>query len=542
MVVAPFCSKAGRYNGGTLNIKSATEKQGISISYKIPSGKMRQFYLLPQLNGGKMPVSCRINWKSDRHKSATVSVSGSGRRGSFSLEQLADSGYIAVKDFKNISNLKIALSSEVLVLPDKRSEDIVIYAKQWKKTQVYIPGDNYLALAMLNHGSAMLNILWNSADVRLVAELTKDRKEFAGLTIKPQRKDIIWLGISSAKHIWYSVDRKLNNRPVELAWKPPFPAIWQVTMRQAGGTEQYDSWAMADFALKRPKPHRMGVYIQNSDGATWASGIGSYTYPFAVKAGKITLRYPSFRPAKIKYDNAFKPLIYPVRSIKASPTGLFLSDDMLAKTLAPEAFKQLSCKRAKNSFYPATCGVTAKIEKIFYRDESTKEKTFIAQQLNKINLFIKNEFIRANEYLKWEMMVRRKLDSYRRNHHGAAGVIATMQRDIAAMVEHHEKVKSVIKTESYFRSLTSQIVKLIGSKKDAEEKERVCKELCRKIRTVGSRLDHLLAEFREEVKAFRAKTTMMLMQPDPVLSHKFLKELRQATAEIMHYRFPMEGK
>ncbi|MCF6177616.1 MAG: hypothetical protein L3J71_17815 [Victivallaceae bacterium] len=115
-------------------------------------------------------------------------------------------------------------------------------------------------------------------------------------------------------------------------------------------------------------------------------------------------------------------------------------------------------------------------------------------------------------------------------------------KDLAKIELLYARVKNTIKTPEYFKILTDKIIRLTDSTEDSEAKERQCKKICRQIRFIGGRQDHLTGMLRSTVKAFRIRVTLLLLEDQPPELQKMLKNMRHETATILHTWLKMEGK
>jgi hypothetical protein len=533
-------------NNGQIAFKVSPRK--IVFSYLLNGKQYPAVTLLPEINGGKGAMSYTVTQISADKQSATLNVaSANGRHGSLQFTFGASKIYLKLAKFSNIGNLKINFNSVALVLPDQRSEDLVVYPAEWQQSTLIIPGDNHLLLNMLDKGNSMLSCLWNSESIKLTERKAVDGKSFTGLNLQPRRGDVLWLGLNAAKNIWTMPTETITRKVTPIAWKPPFPALWRLTLQKGDSdlkaeNNQCDSWNLADLDAKKPKSGLLGVGIQNQDGKTWASGLGSFVYPFTEKKGKISVSYPRYREVRNSYNDKYQPLIYPVKSQKQKSSGQLLPYDALGEIVDSKTLETLHNVRSKKSRYPATCGITAKVEKIFYREEDKKSKAIIEKHFKRMNFFVLYNRQRIQEYGKWGKKISKQLNAYGKKHPESVKLIKSLRKDLYQMNVLYAKVRDKIKKPAYCKMLTDKVETLIDSGKDGETKEEECKQFGRQIRIIGGKQDHLVADLRYVTKAFRMRVTLLLLENKNPTQRKMLEAMRHETTKIMHLKFPMEGK
>ncbi len=523
-----------------------------SIAFKVSQRSGSEITLSYRLNGKLFPVATlqptikgtdgRLSYSITNSSAnrGTITVKSNSSQGSFKFIFGQPQNYLQLAAFKNISHLQIKLTSQALVIPDQRSEDIVIYPDNWSKQQLLIPGDNMLIMNMVDNGQAILSCLWNSPNLQLTA--TKDKSSFSGLQFVPKFNDAIWLGINAAKNIWLKSD-KIGT----LNWTPPFAATWLVTIQHRNhfAPKLYESWKLANLDVAgKPKSNMRGVYIQNNEGRTWSSGRGKFIYPFITQKGRIKLIFPKYNGDKngFIYDHKFQRLIYPIQASPKKSSSQILPYDALKQLLNRSDFEQLFNKKAPHSNYPATCGITDKVEKIFYRDAEAKSVATIKKHFRRMNLFVIYNRKRVIKYLNWGKRLQKQLADYGKRYPDAAKLTQKLQNSLEELNRQYADVKEKIKTPEYCKMLTEKIITLAKSKADAETKEDENKQLCRQIRVIGGNQDHLSSELKAVVTALRISCTLQLLTAQTAVKRKIVEKVCKATAQILHSRFPMEGK
>ncbi len=270
--------------------------------------------------------------------------------------------------------------------------------------------------------------------------------------------------------------------------------------------------------------------------------MGMYSYPFFQKQHDIYLFYPEFRKPKDSYDKSFTPLIYTLKAAKDANRHKILACDALKKVLDANTFEKLHIVKSPYNRHQPTCGRTAKIEKIFYRGESKKLQKKVIDYCEDMDNFILYHRLRIEEYRTWAKKMVKELTLYADKHAEARALTKSLSKDLAKIELLYARVKNTIKTPEYFKILTDKIIRLTDSTEDSEAKERQCKKICRQIRFIGGRQDHLTGMLRSTVKAFRIRVTLLLLEDQPPELQKMLKNMRHETATILHTWLKMEGK
>ncbi len=520
----------------------------VTLNYQLNGKVYPAVKLIPELKGsGADNVKFAIIKGDNKTQSGLLLVVSGKLRGSLQFELDRASSYLKLSKITGIDKLRLKFSSSALLLPEMSGEDLIIYPPAWHQQQVNIPGDNHLLVNMIDHGNAMISCIWNNSNIELVQQKSDDGKSFEGIDLKPQRGDILWIGIDAAPHIWFKPQVALNNKATKLQWQPPFPAVWFVTMKKAvsdisAENGHCDTWALADLNHKIHHTATLGVYIVNQDGWSFLPEIGMFSYPFVQKKQDVYLFYPSSRNKTNHYDKNFIPLIYPLQALSGAKQHKLLAYDALKKILSPEVFEHLHIVKSPHNRYQPTCGRTAKIEKIFYRSESGKLQNKVIFYCRDMEQFIHYHRIRIDAYRKWAKKMIVDLQHYASAHPQAKLTVESLIKDLQEEEILYSKVKDIINTPEYFKKLTAAVIKLTKSNESAEDKDVQCKKICRKIRVVGGRQDHLTGMERSVAKAFRVRVTMMLMDPKPPIDRKMLVKMRRSAADIMHDWMKMEGK
>jgi hypothetical protein len=487
-----------------------------------------------------------------------LQLNGNGQQGSLIVKVEPHSRYLEISHFQGLNKLVLRFNSSALVLPDPQGENLVVYPDNYQRAQLLIPGNNHLLLNMLDNGNAMLSCIWNNTAIKLIENRATDHQTFSSLVLQPQPGDTLWLKIDAAPEIWKRLNKPQTAKATRLNWKPPFPAVWQVTFRKKQSDiiieeNQCDSWKL--FDLDVPNPHHtsgyLGVWVLKAGGTTWSSALDYFAYPFFKKSGKYYLLLPKYREATTRkhhqqpnsYDSNFKSLIYPVQSTDIDRQAKYvLPYDAQRRLLNVDTLKLLNCVLSPLDVHRATCGSTEKIEKIFYNDAQQAKHQQIYDYCKDMQQFIANYHQRIEQYQVWRKDCSQTMQTYLKKHPKSATTLQPLIAGLAQAKTLYDQTKGQIKNLQYFNSLTTRITKISSKKLDNEAQGELCKKLCRKIRTVGGAQDHLTGMMRSIAKSFKLRLTALLLTASETELRQLLMTLHQQTATLMHSRFKMEAK
>jgi hypothetical protein len=309
-----------------------------------------------------------------------------------------------------------------------------------------------------------------------------------------------------------------------------------------------ESWELVERAPKESKPLWTplgnGVGIVNvSIWQAWASGLGGFVYPCYLLDGKAFAKktfFPNINAAPVFGDSSC--LIYALRGNDTTPAGVTMPKNALEKMLSKEMNGSIEAMSSPKNIYPATCGITEKVEKIFYRSESVKEKDPIVGDFTRMNMFVLSIRERIEAYVSWQRKMSQMLNEWKKRNPHLAGTADDLNREITRIAFGYAGSKDRIKTPAYCTTLTDKIIALTDAKLSDEEKEDQCKEVGRQIRIIGGNQDTLLATFRAIVKAVRQDATRKLMAANDSRTKELLENVRTETGAMLTGRFGMEGK
>lgn len=435
------------------------------------------------------------------------------------------------------AGVSAVMKSEVMILPDFLAESIIFYPETAPSTSMRIPADNHLLVNLLDSGNAMLALLWESPKLK-ISETRKDSL-FDSVTLSSDARTRFWIGILATRDIWHKAAEKINSDSfTALNWTPPFPAEWKLATFQDKGFHTdiptCESWVLIQ---KGNRGIGSGIAIVNTSAwISWASGLGSFVYPCYLQDNKTFVKYPVLQLEQKTVFNTIPVLICALNGSNNTPSGVTMPKNALKILLSPEINKSIEAIVLKDK-YQATCGITEKVEKIFYRNEATKEKNQIKRDFDNMNMFVLTIRERIEEYALWQRKMLEKQNRSIPQLHPA------IEKELAQIALAYVKVKDNMKTPAYCKILTENIIALIDANLSDEEKEERCKQLGRQIRTIGGAQDGLLAKYRCIVKACRQYATIKLMTSSNPAEKELLENFRHETGLILNNRTGfMEGK
>jgi hypothetical protein len=447
--------------------------------------------------------------------------------------------------------ISAAMQSEVLILPDSLGESMVFYPESAPASAMNIPSDNHLLVNLCDQGNSMLALLWDSPKMNISE--CKAGNRFEAIALSADAKARFWIGALAAKSLWYKASETLNSTSfTALNWTPPFPAEWMLATFLDKGFHVDCPTSESWFLIPKENRHYgeffsidycCVVLINPSVWQAGASGLGGFVYPCYFLDGKTFATktvFPNMDTSPVFGDSAC--LIYALRGSDTTLAGVTMPENALEKMLSKELNNSIEAMRSPKDIYPATCGITEKVEKIFYRSESVKDKGEIISDFTKMNMFVLTIRERIEDYVSWQRKMSRMLDEWEMHHPHLPGVADDLNREIARIAFWYANVKDRMKTPPYCTTLTEKLIALTDANLSDEEKEDRCKDLCRQIRTIGGSQDTTLGVFRSIVKATRQDATRKLMATDDSITKELLENVRTETGTMLTGRFGMEGK
>ncbi|MFA6101406.1 MAG: hypothetical protein WCV67_01065 [Victivallaceae bacterium] len=437
-----------------------------------------------------------------------------------------------------------AMKSEVLVLPDFLADSMVFYPESAPAAAMNIPADNHLLVNLIDNGGAMLALLWDSPKMSITE--TKKGNLFESAALSAGAKTRFWIGVLAVKGIWYKAVEKLNSGSfTALNWTPPFPAEWKLATFLDKGfhvdTPTCESWLLIPKGTSGHIGNGVG-FINLSAWQAWSSDLGGFVYPCYLQDNKAFAKYPMLQLGKNSVFNAAPALIYALTGTGKTPAGITMPKNALRKLLPQALNNRLEAMNSPRNHYPATCGTTEKVEKIFYRSESAGEKKQIQDAFVQMNLFVQAIRGRIEDYAAWQLKMVKMLEEQKRINPRLDPLINELEKELTQISWYYAKSKDNMKTPPYCTALTEKVIALCDAKLSDEEKEEQCKGLGRQIRTIGGSQDGTVAQFRSVVKAVRQDATRKLMTATAPQERELLENVRTETGVMLNSRLGMEGK
>jgi len=446
---------------------------------------------------------------------------------------------------------------EAVVIPDFVGEHLVMPVTG----KLNIPGDN-LALILLESNGGYATVVWRDPALKVTVDPSGVTLEGDSPAAKVSRSEISIDGVP----MWYRVAEKLNDQnwqPVD--WRMPFVADFYVNYKKTVGAlppenGRQESWKI--MPLRTGKNFNMlvdtSLSIYNCDTwSNWVSGYGSTIYPARADKGHVYLRFLlAEKHPNQKHDAEFGGYVFPMAKPANpdywTPIGLCSMEDFgkqhkvnvemprdfIVANLAPEQWRGISEIKNEGKWFPATCGVTEAVEKIFYHSKSYEQRADVAKRIGNMDKFVQRIRDRIEEFRKWGADESAWLKA-----NAPANIYQAFADDFAEYEKYYQQFRDRMKTPEDCRKLSARVVALADDPKmDDEDKEEACKELGRTIRTIGGCQDNMAAEFRRIAKCIRQKATEMYAAAGTGAERAALSHIRATAIEHLHNRMPHEGK
>ncbi len=449
------------------------------------------------------------------------------------------------------------IQGEYLIVPDFLTDD----ALQSLKTGNYqIPSDNYCLLILENNGELERSIKVLSWDDKATT-VTVDNKQ---VTVDlPSGSRVFSTVYQGGDGLWNEVDETLTNEGTILKWLPPFRGLWYILEPLKTGMTPDENGL--DMRWKLSVEQEGCIGIEMGSGIThapswtaWSAGTGAYFYPFTLtKDHNVKVRVFASKNFKdVKLDPANKPVIYwwddddaklwtvaenviPEREnlTKASPA------QAIRTFLGPEITKELSWVKHPHAWARPTCGGTDVIEKIFYNDECEAKRQEIDNTIASVNLFVETIRTQLDNHMAQGAKMLELLEANAPLSQRAAELQKEFKEGIIYYQDLYQEKLPVMQTPDVAAGMLSEIADLAdNTTMDAEEREEQCKELGRKIRTIGGAQDDLAALSRTMHRNIRRRANKLLLTEKDPVAREVLEKLRQMAGEELQLRMPHEGR
>jgi hypothetical protein len=466
-----------------------------------------------------------------------------------------DSEYLTLDPGYRVSEAFIKTGSDIAVLPDIIGENYIYYPEKIKNFCL-IPYDAYCLLNLMNNGSAMFALMWNSDETQVfLGKDSQESKKFDYNKIKLGRHKTLALGIIEAPGIWHVVKEKLDKKEfTKVDWQAPFPSEWLMTTKVEKGfipvnDGNYDAWIIPrrTDGMKGSlmfKTKMLGFGISNASSWTaYGYWISAYTYPCYFKDNHLYAKVPASQAERLSFDSDYHPVIYTYRHETAAKDGRILPYEYLKDFLDADRYQHLDFIRDVEARYPGTCGTIDKTWRIFKDETFEEDKDLLIKQLDLMDKFVNTTDKRINDYRKWTLNeiaeIKRQSAEKQELKETAETLIGYLQ-EIDVEIN---KLKEKIRTPEYSKQASQKIIELIEMNISGEEKENECNKLGREIRLMGHNRDNLCSILRLNVKSIRYHIVDLLsngtMTEDEA---SFLIKIRKDCGEILRIRHGVEGK
>lgn len=464
------------------------------------------------------------------------------------------SEYLILDPGSKAQEVLIRMESDIAVMPDIIGENYVYYPDKIKNS-CRIPYDAYYLLNLMNNGSAMFALMWNSDETQVfLGKDSPENKKFDYNKIKLGRHKTLHFGIITAPDIWYVIKDKLDKKDfTKTSWKPPFPAEWLMTARVGKGVIplndcNYDTWiipkrtdGMKGALGFKTKP--LGFGICNSEAWTaWGYWLGTYTYPCYLKDNSLYAKVPDSQVERLSYDPDYNCVIYAYRYETPVNDARILPYEYLKNVLDIDRYQRLDFICNVESKYPATCSTIDATWRIF-KDETFKEnRDFLVKRLDMMNKFVSTTDKRVYEYRNWALKEIEELKRISNEKPELKKVTEILIGYIKEIDVEINKLNEKIKTPEYSAQVAGKIIELIDQDKPSEKKEEECNKLGREIRLMGHNRDNLCAILRLCVKSIRGHIADMLTSELTTEEANLLMQVRTDCGELLRIRHAVEGK
>ena len=450
-------------------------------------------------------------------------------------------------------NANLPAAPQAVVLIDFIGESLVLYPERGK--EMFIPGDNLAAILCYDDGKSVTTYMWKDPSVELTlknAFISANVEEFVSAESV----------INSELPIWYRTSEELNAEDwLPISWRVPFMADFFVIFKKDVGviaTENgtQETWKILPFQTgKSGMTATTSVAVYNCENwSNWISGYGGTFYPARANMTATYLRFlhsPEYDYQKhsvefgafiFPFGKASHPKYWEGFDFPAQPDGVVMPQEAIMEFLGEELFATINEKINEGRWLPATCGTTEVIEKYFYRSEAYEKREEIATRIDNMDGFVRRIRERIELFRSWAINEKALLAEYAADER-FADIAATFTADFDTLMAYYDEVRPLMQVPEACEVFSREIVDL-ANQVDADEEaiEERCKELGRKIRTIGGAQDTTAAQFRRIAKNVAQKATEMYAFEQSPERRELLLHIRAAARQALRERMPHEGK
>lgn len=439
---------------------------------------------------------------------------------------------VTVSTFANSPDVELRYDGNFLVLPDLDGDDLV---REPAAAGSRVPGFRPLAMVLGEGGNSVLSVFTppGAPDFRISGD-------FKTLTLPPSPGFARSFGLWKQPGVWHAARTPLNDIKVSEipGWQPPAPALWQASLplRQdyiPSGDGSRCNWnILTPDAKGRPRGLSPGgVFTNREQRQSWYSGYENIQrYPAELTAeGKLLLKFPGIRPEqRLKADPERPVLIYAWAPADNTPAALplplrFVGENQRA-VYAPR-------RNPWAWFFPATCGCTQRIEKIFYRGEAARELAKIDEELALMECFVRY----VNSRIAHHDRILARISAL-------PGLPPAVLAAIADGKQLLDSRRPALAKLPQFFADSAAFAQLARTPGDPEELENRAKELGRKIRAYGGMQDSLAGRLRHAMKNIRRAALLEYMRAPAEADRQLLRQVYDLTGEALTLPSPYEGK
>ena len=436
------------------------------------------------------------------------------------------------------------LKVEAVVIPDYLGESLIIPFENGRDN-INIPGDNLAVLLLADDGSTVLTMWKNpAADVRITP---------SGAIVSGNGE-----GISkNYPDSWFHATAALNDQEwLPVGWKLPYAADFRAIFRKETGVlppenGRQEGWKIMPFRTDTGMQCDTSVAIYNGENwSNWISGYGGTFYPARADRDNVYLRFlHAGEYPEQKHDAAFGAYIYPDSAathpqywepigLAAKPDGLVMPKQAVEAFVGPELWQTVCEIENEGKWFPATCGTTEALEKIFYRSESYKNRDEVGERITNMNMFVRRIRERIEAFRAWGAAEKAWLKA-----NAPESVYNAFAADFDEYEKYYQQFLPRMQQPEVSEKFSAEIMAMANDENgDDEVKEDRCKELGRAIRTIGGTQDTMAAQFRRFAKCIRQKATELYADAKDKKEQTALLHIRSTAGEVLRNRMPHEGK
>jgi len=433
---------------------------GVEVYSKTPSGLRRRATLIPRsATAGLTAIRTIENSPAAVMLEAVFGTDG-GKGASARFRLTTGETILEARPGEGARRLLIRSNTRYVVVPDFFADDMVFGADTVDGSRVGLPAENFV-LNLVEGGDAIVMCVWQSnqqnADVLLAGEGRE--RAVSGVEIECMKGKSIWVAFLEGPRLWHS--RRFSDedkkRDIALAWKPPFPAKWRVSLVREDGVA--DSWQFGQEG----------------------------------KARRVTGKHGG-------------PLVvYPLDRSRATPLTVFCPIDVMRNTLGVGPCQYILAMEGLGSEAPATPDLATRwIEKQFKRKRDKRYAAEIKERLDQMAHHIQRAEARIEQYGEFARRVRKLCAKEERNED-----VADVARELRGLATGLDLIihlgREPLETSRSARRLTGAMAALIGRKDALAE----CQRLGAQLRAIGADQDRTLARCRMAVRRLKQQCRMI---------------------------------